>query len=167
MQHSYDLEGIVKFALRREVMAWRTYERFSELTKDGPAVNMMLQLVEFELAHVRQFTEVLRPHIEKAGIDAGAIVRAAESEPLDLGGFVDEKAIAHSKLPDLLRRALGFEKAMAAYYTDAAKATAEPSVRAVLERLAGEEEHHIRLVEDFIGGMALDPNDDAQEFGAQ
>ncbi len=101
MEQSYDLTAVVKFALRREVMAWRTYDRLALRTKDSMAMNAVLQLVEFERGHIRQFTEVLRPQIEAIGIDPEEVVRGAEQEPLDLGGFLEDALkIPHVVVPE-------------------------------------------------------------------
>jgi len=166
MEHSYDLPGIVKFALRREVMAWRTYERLAQMATEGDSTNMLLQLVGFEVDHVRQFTEILRPEIEATGTDVDAIVKKAESDPIDLAGFIDEKRLSESPLPELLRFAAKFEATMARYYEEAAKATELPRVKAVLERLAGEERGHERFVGDLAASLTITPEESPEEFPA-
>ena len=164
MEHSYDLPGIVKFALRREVMAWRTYDKLSQMAHEGEAVNMLLQLVGFEVDHVKQFTVFLRPAIEAAGIDVDAVVARAEDEPLDLGGYIDEERLAKSSLPELLVFAAKFEQAMATFYASAAAAAEDADVRKVLERLAGEERSHEKFIGDLIGSLTLNPEDAPKEF---
>lgn len=164
MEHSYDLPGIVKYALRREVMAWRTYDRLAQMAKEGDTTNMLLQLVGFEVDHVRQFTEILRGEIEATGTQVDAIVAQAEKDPLDLAGFIDEKKLASSSLADLLRFAGKFEQAMAAFYSEAARQTTLPKVKAVMERLAGEERSHERFVGDLLSSLSITPDKDPQEF---
>lgn len=166
MEHSYDLPGIVKYALRREVMAWRTYDRLAQMAREGDTANMILQLVGFEVDHVRQFTEILRTEIEASGTDVDAIVSQAETDPLDLAGFIDEEKLASSSLAELLRFASKFEAAMAAFYADAARQTDQPKVKAVMERLAGEERSHERFVGDLLASLSITPDENPDEFPA-
>ncbi len=164
MSSRFDLAGIVHYALRREVMAWRTYERLAERAAPGEAQAMLYQLVDFEEGHVRQFTEVLRPWIVASGLDPDAIVTAAEAEALDLEGVVDEERIATAPLEGVIRAAQGFERMMAAFYEEAALQVEEPTVRAVLEDLAGEERSHEIFLDGLLAALALDPARDPQEF---
>jgi rubrerythrin len=161
---SFDLPTLVHYALRREVMAWRTYERLADRAAPGEAQAMLHQLVGFEEDHVRQYTVVLRPQIEATGLDPDAIVAAAEAEALDLEGVVDEARIATAPLDGVIKAAMGFERMMARFYEAEAAKVDDPSIRVVLEQLAGEERSHEVFLDDLLAALALDPVDDAQEF---
>ncbi len=161
---SFDLSSLVHYALRREVMAWRTYERLADLAPGGAAQSMMLQLMGFEEEHVRQFTEVLRPQLEAAGLDPDDIVSTAEDEPLDMGGYVDESLLSQASLPEIMRAAFRFEEAMARYYAEQAALSEDETVRAVLERLSAEEASHQRFIDDLLASLAINPEDDPEEF---
>jgi rubrerythrin len=94
------------------------------------------------------------------------VVRQAEEDPLDLAGFIDEKRLSESSLPELLRFAAKFEAAMATYYEEAAKHATIPRVKAVLERLAGEERGHERFVGDLAASLTITPEENPEEFPA-
>jgi rubrerythrin len=164
MTDAFDLPRLVHYALRREVMAWRTYERLADRAEPGEAQAMLHQLVSFEEDHVRQYTVVLRPQIEATGLDPDAIVAAAEAEPLDLEGVVDEERIATAPLGGVIRAAKGFERMMARFYEAEAAKVTEPTIKAVLDQLAGEERSHEVFLDDLLAALDLDPVDDAEEF---
>jgi rubrerythrin len=164
MAAGFDLQQLVHYALRREVMAWRTYERLAARAAPGEAQAMLHQLVTFEEDHVRQYTVVLRPQIQASGLDPDAIVAAAEAEPLDLEGVVDEERIATAPLSGVIQAAKGFERMMARFYEAEAAKVEDPTIRGVLEQLAGEERSHEVFLDDLQTALALDPVDDAEEF---
>ncbi len=164
MADGFDLHALVHYALRREVMAWRTYERLAERAAPGEAQSMLFQLVAFEEEHVRQYTVVLRPQIEASGLDPDTIVAAAEVEPLELEGVVDEERIATAPLDGVIKAAMGFERAMATFYEEQAALVDDPGIRAVMEQLAGEERSHEVFLDDLLAALSLDPVTDAEEF---
>ncbi len=164
MSDAFDLDSLVRYALRREVMAWRTYDRLASRAAPGEAQAMLHQLVSFEEDHVRQYTVVLRPQIEAAGIDPDAIVAAAEAEPLDLEGVVDEEHIATAPLDGVIQAARSFERMMATFYEAEAAKVDDPTIKAVLDQLAGEERSHEVFLDDLLAALAINPADDPQEF---
>ncbi len=164
MTEAFDLHALVHYALRREVMAWRTYERLATRAAPGDAQAMLYQLVSFEEDHVRQYTVVLRPQIEASGLDPDTIVAAAEAEPLDLEGVVDEERIASAPLAGVIEAAKAFERMMARFYEAEAAKVSDPFIHGVLDRLAGEERSHEIFLDDLLTALDLDPVDDAEEF---
>lgn len=167
MSDAFDLPHLVRYALRREVMAWRTYDRLAERAAPGEAQAMLYQLVSFEDEHVKQYTVVLRPQIEATGLDPDAIVAAAEAEPLELEGVVDEERIATAPLDGVIKAAMGFERMMARFYDEEAAKVDDPTIKAVLEQLAGEERSHEVFLDELLAALAYNPADDPQEFPPQ
>jgi rubrerythrin len=164
MSDAFDLPHLVNYALRREVMAWRTYERLAERAAPGEAQAMLYQLVSFEEDHVKQYTVVLRPQIEATGLNPDTIVAAAEVEPLDLEGVVDEEHIATAPLDGVIKAAMAFERMMAVFYEEESAKVDDPTIKAVLEQLAGEERSHEIFLDDLLAALALNPTDNPEEF---
>jgi rubrerythrin len=166
MSEPFDLPALVHYALRREVMAWRTYERLADRAQPGEAQAMLHQLVSFEEDHVRQYTVVLRPEIEATGLNPDTIVAAAEAEPLDLEGVVDEERIATAPLDGVIQAAMGFERMMARFYEAESAKVDDPTIKAVLDQLAGEERSHEVFLHKLLDALGVDPAEDPQEFPA-
>ncbi len=164
MADAFDLPRLVHYALYREVMAWRTYERLAERAQPGEAQAMLYQLVAFEEDHVRSYTVKLRAQIEATGLNPDEIVAAAEAEPLNLEGVVDEERIATAPLDGVIKAAIGFERMMATFYAEEAEKVTDPEIKAVLLQLGEEEESHEVFLADLLNALALNPADDPQEF---
>jgi len=166
VQHM-EMQDIIEFALEREVMSRRLYERLASRTKQDDARMMFLELVSFEAEHVRIFTQALQGEIDGLGFNVPSYLEAVEGRPFNMPGLMTEKVLKSGTMREILPVAKKFEKTMSEFYAAVSEQSKEKPIKEAALRLSREETTHIEYVERVEEVLRLSVDTDDGEFHAQ
>lgn len=162
-----NIRETIEYALEKEVMSKRMYSHVAGKTDNDEARMMLEQLAGYEATHIEIFTRALRTEIEKIGFDTESFIDSCETKPFRMMADFDQAALENSSLEEVIRIARTFEKQMSEFYGNLAAETGDETVRAMSERLSGEEMSHFEYVKRVEGVLGLSLDTDEEEFHPQ
>ena len=128
-------QEVLQFAIEREQEAQRDYEAAAATMKNAAMREALLEMAAQERGHEARLR----------GLDVGKFLEKAKQPvpSLDIAEYVVAGEFHPGmSYPELLSLAMQREKAAYRLYTDLARVTPEPDVRALFKALAQEEARH-------------------------
>ena len=154
------LRKAVEFAVETEKLGAVFYIKLAEKLEDEPEVSLVFaQLAEDELAHEKQFSELLEQVPEDPGDSAAdgerlALLRIMSRSEFFVGpdGLTAQVDAVESR-EDALERALRLEKDLLAFYVSMEEILGENAILSAV--IAAEKQHILKLAEYLVTGSKM------------
>jgi rubrerythrin len=137
---------VLKLAIVSEIKAKTFYTKASEITSDGEAQMVFLELVEMEDGHARLLVDRFADLFAAAGFDARTFSEESAAAIEKSLGVEETELITAGDMRRVIDFAAGLEAQARDNYTELATRMENPDQRAICEDLAAEEQRHFETL---------------------
>jgi rubrerythrin len=150
---------ILKHAIENEVRARVFYQNASEISGDGEAQMMFLELIEMESGHARLLVDRFGEFMKSKGVDAGAFLDDLEANIERVLSDDEVKLLEDAEMAPVVEFAIQMEASARDNYIRLAKDMDDLKLLDLCRELADEEQGHFDMLSSLRTSMDTPPEE--------